>query len=138
MKTPVLKAGDAPRSIEWGHTVSLFQTGAPLTRDSPAAKWLMHLVSDGTQTTFPLQLTAIPVTKSARGSAAFQADGFLKAWSEAAGTTMRHEIGIWPNAPELSTVLGEEIQAALLGQKTATAAVTAMQSRMEASMAKRG
>jgi multiple sugar transport system substrate-binding protein len=51
---------------------------------------------------------------------------------------MRHEIGIWPNAPELSTVLGEEIQAALLGQKTAAAAVTAMQSRMEASMAKRG
>lgn len=138
MKTPVLKAGDAPRSIEWGHTVSLFQTGAPLTRDSPAAKWLMHLVSDGTQTTFPLQLTAIPVTKSARGSAAFQADGFLKAWSEAAGTTMRHEIGIWPNAPELSTVLGEEIQAALLGQKTAAAAVAAMQTRMEASMARRG
>jgi multiple sugar transport system substrate-binding protein len=51
---------------------------------------------------------------------------------------MKHEIGVWPNAPELSTILSEETQAAILGQKPADAAVAAMQTRMEASMARRG
>jgi multiple sugar transport system substrate-binding protein len=49
-----------------------------------------------------------------------------------------NEIGIWSNAPELSTILSEEFQAAVLGQKGADAAIVSMASRMEASMAKRG
>jgi multiple sugar transport system substrate-binding protein len=138
MRSPVLKAGDQPRSIEWGHTVALFEKGAPITRDSPSARWLSHLISDGVQTTLPMQMTALPVTKTARQSAAFRDDAFLRAWAEAAGQTMRHEIGVWSNAPELSTILGEETQAALLGQKAPAQAVAALQTRMEASMAKRG
>jgi multiple sugar transport system substrate-binding protein len=67
-----------------------------------------------------------------------QNDPFFKAWAEATGVPLMNEVGIWSNAPELSTILSEEVQAALLGQKTADAAVASMQTRMEASMAKRG
>ncbi len=49
-----------------------------------------------------------------------------------------NEIGIRSNAPELNTIISEELQAAILGQKAPDQAVASMQSRMEASMAKRG
>lgn len=138
MKSPVLKAGDAPRSVEWGHVVALFKGADPIEKGGAAEKWLRYLMSDAVQTSFPLQIGGLPVTKSARAAPAVQNDPFLKAWAEATGTTMKHEIGIWTNAPELSTILSEETQAALLGQKTADAAAASMQTRMEASMAKRG
>jgi multiple sugar transport system substrate-binding protein len=90
------------------------------------------------QTTFPLQVGGLPVTKSGRAAPVVQNDPFLKAWAEATVATGKHEIGIWDNSPELSTILSEETQAALLGQKTANAAADSMQNRMKASMAKRG
>jgi multiple sugar transport system substrate-binding protein len=138
MKTPVLKAGDTPRSIQWGHLVVLFKGPAVSGPDSPGVKWVRYLMSDPAQTSFPVALSALPATKSARQAPAVQNDPFFKAWAEATGVPLMNEVGIWSNAPELSTILSEEVQAALLGQKTADAAVASMQTRMEASMAKRG
>jgi multiple sugar transport system substrate-binding protein len=138
IKTPVLKAGDTPRSIQWGHLVVLFKGPATAGADSPGVKWVRYLMSDPAQTSFPVALSALPATKSARQAPAVQNDPFFKAWSEATGVPLMNEIGIWANAPELSAILSEEVQAALLGQKTADAAVASMQTRMEASMAKRG
>lgn len=138
IKTPVLKAGDTPRSIQWGHLVTLFKGPASEGANSPGVKWMRFLMSDAAQTTFPVALSALPATKTARQSPAVQNDPFFKAWAEATGVPLMNEIGIWSNAPELSTILSEEVQAALLGQKAPEAALTAMQSRMDASMVKRG
>ncbi len=138
MKTPVLKAGDTPRSIQWGHVAVLFKGPAVGNADSAGVKWARYLISDAAQTTFPVALSALPATKSARQSPAVQNDSFFKAWAGATGVPLMNEIGIWSNAPELSTILSEEVQAALLGQKSSDAAVASMQTRMEASMAKRG
>lgn len=138
MKTPVLKAGETPRSIQWGHLVVLFKGPASTGAHSPGVKWVRHLMSDAAQTTFPVALSALPATKTARRAPVVQNDPFFRAWTEATGVPLMNEIGIWPNAPELSTILSEEVQAALLGQKTADASAAAMQTRMEASMAKRG
>src|SRR5207253_4832127 len=84
IKTPVLKAGDMPASIQWGHLVVLFKTPAVGGSDSPGAKWARYLISDKVQTTFPLELSALPATKGGRQSPAVQNDGFLKAWATAA------------------------------------------------------
>ena len=138
IKMPVAKAGDTPRSVEWGHIVSLFATPANRDRNGPGAKFVQHLLSDAVQTTLPLQLGGLPVTKSGRAAPVVQSDAFLKAWGEATVATGKHEIGVWDNSPELSSILTEETQAALLGQKTAAAASDSMQSRLKASMAKRG
>jgi multiple sugar transport system substrate-binding protein len=78
------------------------------------------------------------VTKAAQQMPAVQNDPYFRAWNEATGTPLVNEIGIWSNAPELSAILSEEVQAALLGQKAPDAAIASMQSRMDASMAKRG
>jgi ABC-type glycerol-3-phosphate transport system substrate-binding protein len=116
----------------------MFSTSGPIARDSAAARWMRHLIADSVQTTLPLQLGGLPSTKSGRAAPGVQNDMFLRNWAAAVGTTMKHEIGIWTNSPELSTILTEETQAALLGQKTSAAAATAMHTRMEASMARRG
>lgn len=138
MKTPIVKAGDTPKSVEWGHAVAMFRNANAIGPDTPSAKWLKFLLSEAVQTTLPLQLGGLPVTTAGRAAPVVQNDGFLKAWGGTVVQAMKHEIGIWSNAPELSTILTEEIQACILGQKTADAATASMQTRMEASMAKRG
>jgi multiple sugar transport system substrate-binding protein len=138
IKTPVLKAGDTPRSIQWGHLVCAFKGPNMADADAPGLKWLNYLISDAAQGTFPPSLSALPVTKSAQAMPVVQNDSFFKAWNEATGVPLINEIGIWSNAPELSTILSEEVQAALLGQKSPDAAIVSMATRMEASMAKRG
>ena len=92
-------------------------------------------MSDAVQTDFTLGQSALPVSKSARESAAAKKDAFLAAWGDAAGVPLRNEIGVWNNAAELTNIIGEEVQAAMLGQKTADAAVEAMQKRLEVAMA---
>ena len=138
IKTPVLKAGDTPHSIQWGHLVVAFKGPGTASAEAPGVKWLNYLISDAAQGSFPPALSALPVTKSAQALPAVQNDPFFKAWIAASGVPLVNEIGIWPNAPELSTILSEEVQGALLGQKAPDAAIVAMATRMEASMAKRG
>ncbi len=136
--TPVLKAGDTPHSVQWGHLVMAFKGPATASPDAPGIKWLNYLISDAVQGSYPPSLSTLPVTKSAQFLPAVQNDPFFKAWITASGVPLVNEIGIWPNAPELSVILSEEVQGAILGQKSPDAAIVAMQSRMEASMAKRG
>jgi multiple sugar transport system substrate-binding protein len=137
IKMPVAASGIAPRSIEWGHLVSMFASG-PVARDSAGARWVQFLMSDAVQTSFPLQLSALPGSKAGRAAPSVQNDAYLRNLVASAGTGSKHEIGIWSNSPELSTILTEETQAALLGQKNASAAIDAMHTRMEQSMARRG
>lgn len=137
MKTPVLKAGDTPKSIQWGHLVVAFKGPNTASADAPGIKWLNYLLSDEAQGSFPTALSALPVTKTAQALPVVKNDPFFSAWNEASGTPLVNEIGVWSNAPELSTILSEEVQAAILGQKPADAAIVSMASRMEASMAKR-
>jgi multiple sugar transport system substrate-binding protein len=100
----------------------------------PADKFLTYITSDPVQTTYTLKMSALPVTKSAR--AAVANDAYLKNWSAATGDARRNEVGIWSNAAELTTIIGEEVQGALLGQKSGDDAIQSMQTRLTASMEK--
>jgi multiple sugar transport system substrate-binding protein len=132
MRTPVLKAGDPAPSVQWGHLLIQFAKDKP-TADSPADKFLTYLTSDAGQTDFPVVQSALPATKSAR--AALADDPYLKAWAAATGDARVNEVGIWSNAADLTNIIGEEVQAALLGQKSADDAIKEMQDRLAKSMA---
>ena len=136
--TPVLKAGDTPRSIQWGHLVCAFKGAGMEDANAPGVKWLNYLLSDAVQGSLAPALSALPVTKTGQKLPIVQNDPFFKNWAQATGVPLTNEIGIWSNGPELSTILSEEFQAAILGQKSSDAAIASMQSRMEASMLKRG
>lgn len=133
LKTPVLNKGDASTSVQWGHLLVQFAPDGKAAAADPADKFLTYLTSDAVQTDFPLKMSALPVTKSAR--AAVSADAYLTAWAEATGTSRPNEVGIWSNAADLTTIIGEEVQGALLGQKSVDDAVSAMQTRLTESMA---
>lgn len=134
METPVLKAGDKPVSVQWGHLLVQFAPGGEAAADAPADKFLAYLTSDKVQTDFPLKMSALPVTTSAREAVAD--DKYLTAWAAATGEARRNEVGIWSNAAELTQIIGEEAQGAMLGQKSAADAIAAMQARLTESMAK--
>jgi len=133
IKTPVLNQGEASTSVQWGHLVALFADGGTAAADAPAAAFVSYVTSDAVQTQFPLALSAIPVTKSAR--AAVADDAYLTAWANATGASRQNEIGIWENAAVLTQVIGEEVQGALLGQKPVDVAITDMQARLKEAMA---
>jgi multiple sugar transport system substrate-binding protein len=125
MTTPVLKAGRQagfgsmgapPRAICAGRHRCIRCSG----RQVPCL-----LTSDVVQTDYPLKMSALPVTKSARE--AVSGDAYLAAWSKATGDARRNEVGIWSNAAELTQIVGEEAQAAMLGQKSADDAIKTMQ-----------
>ncbi len=138
MKTPVLRPGDTSHSVQWGHLVAAFRGPATAGPDAPGVRWLNYLVSDAAQASFPPALSALPVTRVAQMLPAVRQDAFFTAWNEASGVPLMNEVGVWSNAPELSVILSEEVQAALLGQKAPDAAIASMQARMETSMSKRG
>lgn len=137
MAIPVLRADMKPIAMAWGNLVLFFRTG-DAARDAASAKWAQFLISDKVQTTFPVALSALPVTRSARATPAVANDPYFVAWGKATGEVRLHELGVWSNAPELGTIVSEETQAALLGQKSVATAMRDMKPRLEASMAKRG
>lgn len=134
MPTPVLKEGDKPVSVQWGHLLVQFADGGKAKPNDPADKFLTYLTSDPVQTTYTLKMSALPVTKSARSAVAN--DAYLRNWSVATGDARRNEVGVWSNAAELTNIIGEEVQGALLGQKSADEAIKSMQTRLTTSMDK--
>lgn len=133
MKTPVLKAGDEAVSIQWGHLLMAFADGGTEAADAPGAKFLSYATSDAVQTDFPIALSALPSTQA--GRAAVADDAYLTNWAAATGKSRTNEVGIWSNGADLTNIIGEEVQGALLGQKSADEAITAMAARLTESMA---
>jgi multiple sugar transport system substrate-binding protein len=134
MATPVLKAGDAPKSFAWGHLLTMFGETRGLNPQSPQARFASHLaLSDASQLAYFKDQGLFPVTNSALAQLA--SDPYVAAWTKGATTAERDEISMWPNSADLTTIVGEEVQGALLGQKSAQAAIESMGRRLEAKLA---
>ncbi len=135
MSMPLVNPGDTAKSIQWGHTLVTFNAGA-LKKDSPAAKFLTYMISDEAQIRYAKQLAALPTTRTARANPEIQNDAYLAAWVANEGTPVANDVSIWPNAVDLTNILSEGLQAAVLGQKNVDDAISDMEKRMTASMAK--
>ena len=135
IKMPVLNAGNTPASIQWGHVLALFKSDNAKP-DSPAVKWMMYLLSDQQLIDYAADQSVLPTTVSGLQSERISADSYLKAWAEASIEPRRNSIASLSNGAAVATVIGEEVQAALLGQKSADEAAEAMQERLEGEMAK--
>ena len=135
MATPVVRAGDTPQSFAWGHLLTMFNDGkgAP-NAQSAQARFASYLaLNDANQLTYFKDQGLFPVTQTALAQLA--TDPYVTAWSAAARSADRDEISMWSNSADLTTIVGEEVQGALLGQKTAQAAIESMGKRLEAKMA---
>ena len=62
-------------------------------------------------------------------------DPYVTAWTQASRYAERDEVSQWTTSADPVNIVGEEVQGALLGQKTAQAAIDSMGKRLEAKMA---
>ncbi len=134
MFTPTLAAGGTPTSIQWGHVISIF--GAKNAKpDSPAAKFAMHLLSKDTLVDYASFSGVLPSTTAGQADPKIANDSYLATWAKHAGTPRRNTLASLSNGAAVANVIGEEVQAAVLGQKTAEVAARDMQARMVKAMA---
>lgn len=134
MATPVLNDGDTPQSIQWGHVLVMYGDDNKAA-DGDAAEFLMHILSDEELVKLAAAKGVLPSTKSGQAAEAIASDAYLAAWAAGAPAPKRNTIASLSNGAEVSTIIGEEVQAALLGQKTAQEAADSMQSRIEDAIA---
>ncbi len=138
MATPTVAAGDRSYQTAWGHLLVLFQEdGETVTADAPAARFVSHLVLDPA---WPVRyfeaLALLPSNTEAAMSATFQADPYAVTWLDIAARSARvDEASLWPNAPQMTDAIGEEVQSVYLGQKTPERALLDLQRRLEALVA---
>ena len=126
MKRPVLKSGDKSQSTMWGHMLVIF---AASQHKEASAEFAKTLVSDEIALEYFEKNGMPPVTKSASELEEVQNDAYLKGFMESTASARLEETARLSNASEIKAIMTEELQAALLGQKTAEAAVASMKSR---------
>ena len=127
---PVLEDGDTPVSIQWSHILAVFgdENADP---DGEAMAWVMHLLSDEELVPYAVSQSVLPATKSGQASAEVQEDPYLSHWAAATSAPRRNTVASLDNASQVAAVIGEEVQAAILGQKGAQEAADDMQARLE-------
>ncbi len=130
MAGPVAAAGDTPVSIQWGHILTVFGDDNK-SADSDGVRWVMHLLADEQLVDYAVGQSVLPATKSGQASGAVQADTYLANWAASAQSPRRNTVASLSNASEVAAIVGEEVQAALLGQKSAEDAANDMQARLE-------
>ncbi len=129
MKRPVLKAGDAPRSTMWGYMLVTFKNSA---HQNQAAELAKVLISNEIALDYFKNNGMPPVTKEAAQLEEVTGDAYLNGFLSSTATARLEETATMTNSNEVKTILTEELQAALLGQKTAEQAVADMAARLEA------
>ena len=129
MPRPVLNAGDKPQSTMWGHMLVTFKNSE---HQAQAAELAQTLVSDEVALDYFKNNGMPPVTKSATGLDAVKNDAYLRGFIQSTATARLEETARMANAGEVKTILTEELQFALLGQKSAERAVSDMAARLAA------
>ena len=129
MNRPVLNEGDQPQSTMWGHMLVVFKDSEYKEQAAELAK---TLVSDEVAMDYFTNNGMPPVTKSAASLDEVKNDAYLNGFLESTSTARLEETARMANANEVKTIITEELQYALLGQKTAEQAVSDMAARLEA------
>lgn len=129
MNRPVLNEGDQPQSTMWGHMLVVFKDSEYKEQAAELAK---TLVSDEVAMDYFTNNGMPPVTKSAAALDEVKNDAYLNGFLESTSTARLEETARMATANEVKTIITEELQYALLGQKTAEQAVSDMAARLEA------
>lgn len=118
---PVLKSGDTPREVLWGHLVAVVDGKGSQT----AAKFAQWLTSDVDQTVdYFTQLGLPPATGPALDKTTSGEDAFLASFTEKV-TVDAAASPLWPyvSYAQMETTIAEQVQAVLIGQSTPSQAM---------------
>lgn len=95
----------------------------------------MHALEDGQLVDYAVGQSTLPATKSGAAAEAVTSNVYLADWLAATVSPTPHTIAALDNGTEVIDIVGEELQAAILGQKSPQEAADAMQARLEAARA---
>lgn len=129
MERPVLNAGDEPQSTMWGHMLVVFKNSEYKEQAAELAK---TLVSNEVALDYFTNNGMPPVTKEAAKLDEVTGDAYLSGFMNSTATARLEETARLTNASEIKSIITEELQYALLNQKTAEQAVADMAARLEA------
>jgi multiple sugar transport system substrate-binding protein len=115
MVRPVLRAGDSPRSMLWGHMLIVFNKSTVKDDTVALAK---YIIGKDTAVRYYKENGMLPVLKSVLASPEIQNDTWANNWSKITATGEVGEFDFRPQINQLNTILGEELQACLTGSKT--------------------
>lgn len=127
MLRPVLKAGDKPQSTMWGHMLVIFKDSE---HKEAAAELAKTLVSDEIAMDYFTNNGMPPVTKSAMEKDEVKNDAYLNGFLKSTETARLEETARMSNASEVKSIITEELQYALLGQRDAAQAIKDMAARL--------
>jgi multiple sugar transport system substrate-binding protein len=130
LPTPIAKRGIPPRAVQWAHLLCMFKTpGADLSATGPAAKLISYLVFDPkAQLAYFNGAGLFPTDRAA--ITALKEDAYVTKWVEIAKTALPDEPARFTNSASLVQIIGDGIQAALLGDKTVRAALVSMSDQL--------
>jgi multiple sugar transport system substrate-binding protein len=131
MLRPVLNSGDTPASSMWGHILVVFKNSK---NKKTAGEFIKHIVSEDQSLKYFDNSGMLPVMKTAMANEKVQNNAWAKQWLEITKNGKNSELALLKQNAELSNVISEEIQAALLGKKTPQKALDDAATRMKASL----
>jgi len=136
LPTPVVSPGEPPRSIQWVHFLVMFDQGSVnRTANGPAARFIRFMVADTrNQLDYFNETGLFPISREA--FAQVSSDPYIRTFMEIATTALPDEPSQWPNAADLTTIIGEEIEAALIAGKAVDVAIQDMTRRLNTAMAR--
>lgn len=131
MPTPTTGNGEPPRSVVWAHFLTSLTAGSPDTE--AAGKVIEHFaMKPDVQLRYWNELGLFPTTKAAL--AELSDDAYVANWIELARDALPDEPAAFENSAQLTQIIGEEIEAALLGIKSVDEAITDMADRLEGAL----
>lgn len=134
LPVPTAKAGDEPHGLLWAHFLVMFnQGGATGKSDSLGTKLLAAVGMDATaQTTLWRETGQIPTLKAPL--AEVRKDPYVQAFLDAAKTARWDETTRFANGAELRQIIGEEVEAGMLGAKSVDDAIRSMAKRLDVAL----
>jgi multiple sugar transport system substrate-binding protein len=128
MPRPVLKAGDTARSMMWGHMLVVFNKS---TVKNDAVAFAKHLTGKDVSMRYFQQNGMPPVLKPVLASPEVQNDSWISGFAKITATGELGEFDLSPQKNQLATIVVEELQAVLTGDKTAQRAADDAAARMK-------
>lgn len=126
---PVLKAGDTPQSMMWGHLLVVFKNSG---NKEAAAEFVKHVVSKDISLSYFKSNNMLPVMTEALNDEAVTSDAWAKAWSKITEYGKDNELKYMLENSELGQIISEELQAVIIGDKTPEDAAASMVTRINA------
>lgn len=127
MLRPVLNDGDTPQSVLWGHYAVVFEKSKDTEK---SAEFIQHMLQDDMSIEYFEAASVPPVTTSAKEDPVVKEDDYVNKYLEVADSATALETEAYTEVSELNSIITEEVQAALLGNKTPQKAVDEMASRL--------